>query len=128
MKKLMTVQKNSHLEFGKKKNNTGSASQQKCEQHEKNTRTGTRRSTTKLGWQDLAELAQLELFENFGGRKNDRVEDAGDGEGAADDGADGGQEVIQRGPRLVVLDGDGIQVVSGNESSFRFMTNDLHVK
>ena len=51
----------------------------------------------------LAEFAQLKLLEDFGGGEEAGVDDAGDGEGAADDGAHRRHEVVQRRPRLVVL-------------------------
>ena len=51
----------------------------------------------------LAQLSDLKLFEDFGGGEDAGVDDAGDGEGAADDGADRRHEVVQRRPRLVVL-------------------------
>ena len=51
----------------------------------------------------LAQLSDLELFEDLRGGEDAGVDDAGDGEGAADDGADRRHEVVQRRPRLVVL-------------------------
>ena len=35
-----------------------------------------------------------------------------DGEGPSDDGADGGQEMVERGPFFLVFHGDGVQIVS----------------
>ena len=59
----------------------------------------------------LAELSELELLKDLGGGEDEGVDDAGDGEGAADDGADRRQEVVQRRPRLVVLDRYRIQII-----------------
>ena len=60
----------------------------------------------------LAQLSELELFENFCRRKNDRVENSSHGEGATDDCANCRQKVIERRPSFVILHGDWIQVVS----------------
>ena len=60
----------------------------------------------------LAQLSQLEFFENFCCRKDDWIENSGYGESAAHDGADGGQEVVERRAGLVVLHSDRVQVVS----------------
>ncbi len=59
----------------------------------------------------LAELAQLKLLEDLRGAEEAGVDYAGDGEGASDDGAHGGEEVVERRPPLVVGDGDGVEVV-----------------
>ena len=67
----------------------------------------------------LAELAELKLFEDLCGGEEAGVDDAGDGEGAADDGADRRHEVVQRRPRLVVLHSYRIQIVP-EEKNLRF--------
>ena len=67
----------------------------------------------------LAELSELELLKDLGGGEDEGVDDAGDGEGAADDGADRRHEVVQRRPRLVVLHSYRIQIVP-EEKNLRF--------
>ena len=50
------------------------------------------------------------LLEYLHGAEDAGVDDAGDGEGSAHDGADGGQKVVERRPLLVVPHGDRVQV------------------
>jgi len=58
----------------------------------------------------LTELPDLQLLEYLHGAEDAGVDDAGDGEGSAHDGADGGQKVVERRPLLVVPHGDRVQV------------------
>ena len=57
------------------------------------------------------QLAQLELFEYLGRGEDAGVDDAGDGEGAANNGADCREEVIERRPVLVIAHSDRVHVV-----------------
>ena len=59
----------------------------------------------------LVKLPQLELFKDLGCREDARVDNAGHGERAADDGTDGGQEVINRRPLLMVSYCNWVQIV-----------------
>ena len=60
---------------------------------------------------DSVQLAQLELLEYFCCWEDAGVDDAGDCEGSPDNGADGGEEVVERRPGLVIPHCDGVQVV-----------------
>ena len=57
------------------------------------------------------------LLEYLHGAEDAGVDDAGDGEGSAHDGADGGQKVVEWRPLLVVSHGDRVQV---KPKKFRF--------
>ena len=59
----------------------------------------------------LVKLPQLELFEDLGCREDARVDNAGHGERAADDGTDGGQEVVNRRPLLMVSHCYWVQII-----------------
>lgn len=57
-------------------------------------------------------FAQLDLLPRFRGCEDAGVQNAGDGEGATDDGTDCGDEPVQRLPSLCVLDCDGAEVIA----------------
>ena len=59
----------------------------------------------------LAQLSQLELLKDLHGREDQGVDDASDGEGPSDNGADCRQEVIHGRSGLVVFYCDGVQIV-----------------
>ena len=59
----------------------------------------------------LVQLPEFKLLKDFCCGEDAGVDDTGDGEGAADDGADCGEEVVEWGPRLVVAHRYRVQVV-----------------
>ena len=59
----------------------------------------------------LVQLPQLELLEYFCCREDAGVDDARHGERSSDDGADGGQEMVQRRPAFVIPNSYRVQVI-----------------
>ena len=73
-----------------------------------------------LANRELRQLPQFELLDHLVRGEEAAVDDPGHGEGPADDGADRGQEVVDRGPVLVVLDRDGVHVIPEIRAPVRF--------
>ena len=59
----------------------------------------------------LVKLPQLELLEYFCCREDAGVNDTRHGERSSDDGADGGQEMVQRRPAFVISNSYRVQVI-----------------
>ena len=60
---------------------------------------------------DLVQLPQLKLLEDLGGGEDAGVDDAGHGEGPPDNGTDGGQEVVNRRPLLMISHCYWVQII-----------------